>query len=72
MTSSPVAVEHAGVETKGAHRYAVVCIRADGGRRMFHSYADQAQADFLAARLRQVGCDAVVEDTTSPHGQHRA
>jgi hypothetical protein len=65
MTSYPAAVERVGVETKGAQRYAVVCVRFDGRRRLFKDYADRAQADLVAARLNQVGCNAVVEDSAS-------
>jgi hypothetical protein len=39
----------------------VVCIKADGRRVEFQIYDDARDADRIAARLREIGCNATVE-----------
>ena len=42
-------------------RFAVHCLRADGGRRLFGRYATLTEAEAIAQTLRNVGCDATAE-----------
>jgi hypothetical protein len=46
---------------RGLQKWAVVAERADGARRIFQTYADEATARAVAARLISVGCRAIVE-----------